>query len=405
MSTLQDSFELIVELPNSITPSCIGMLEYQKVASQTDRMPKDSLETPLLGLFGEVGSLLSELKKKRRDNISDVKYNEAVIEELGDVLWYFAIIISRTGLDITVLAQRMFRELSDWDEVEHQHWGTFGDIQSQNDGEVSDEEFGKCLVDLAGKIGDLVKDFNAGKFTTNRDLLSAHLVEIFKAIVAAADAVDVSLEDAAYQNLRKIFSRWPIAENYAPLIDTLMPIDEQLPRKFEIYFEEQKVNHKTYVIQKCNGIIIGDRLTDNKQIKDDYRFHDVFHIAFAVYLGWSPVLRALFHLKRKSVSETDENQDGARAILIEEGVATFIFGYGLKLNLYKNASKVEYDLLKSIKKFVEGYEVQRCALWQWEKAIINGFKVFNELKKHRKGYVLADLEARTLEFKLEKDPQ
>jgi NTP pyrophosphatase (non-canonical NTP hydrolase) len=381
------------------------MLDYQTEASKTDRMPENSLETPLLGLFGEVGSLLSELKKKRRDNISDVKYNEAVIEELGDVLWYFAIIISRAGLDITVLAQRMFQELSDWDEVEHKHWGTFGDIQSQNDGEVSDEEFGKCLVDLAGKIGDLVKDFNAGKFTTNRDLLSAHLVEIFKAIVAAADAVDVSLEDAAYQNLRKIFSRWPIAENYAPLIDTLMPIDEQLLRKFEIYFEEQKVNHKTYVIQKCNGIIIGDRLTDNKQIKDDYRFHDVFHIAFAVYLGWSPVLRALFHLKRKSVSETDENQDGARAILIEEGVATFIFGYGLKLNLYKNATKVEYDLLKSIKKFVEGYEVQRCALWQWEKAIINGFKVFNELKKHRKGYVFADLEAHTLEFKLEKDPQ
>ncbi len=381
------------------------MLDYQTEAAKTDKMTKNSLETPLLGLFGEVGSLLSELKKKRRDNISDVKYNEAVIEELGDVLWYFAIIISRAGLDITVLAQRMFREFSDWDEVEHKHWGTFGDIQSHSNGEVSDEEFGKCLVDLAGKIGDLVKDFNAGKFTTNRDLLSAHLVEIFKAIVAAADAVDVLLEDAAYHNLRKIFSRWPIAENYAPLIDTLMPIDEQLPRQFKIYFEEQKVNHKTYVIQKCNGIIIGDRLTDNKQIKDDYRFHDVFHIAFAVYLGWSPVLRALFHLKRKSVSETDENQDGARAILIEEGVATFVFGYGLKLNLYKNATKVEYDLLKSIKKFVEGYEVQRCALWQWEKAIINGFKVFNELKKHRKGYVLADLEAHTLEFKLEKDPQ
>ena len=47
----------------------------------------------------------------------------------------------------------------------------------------------------------------------------------------------------------------------------------------------------------------------------------MFHFAHAVYLGWSPVLRALLKSKRKSDPRFDENQDGARAQIIEEGVS------------------------------------------------------------------------------------
>ena len=93
-----------------------------------------------------------------------------------------------------------------------------------------------------------------------------------------------------------------------------MARNEQLPRRFEVFMEEVEVNGKIYVLQKCGGVIIGDRLTNNKMEQDDYRFHDVFHIAYAVHLGWSPVLRALFRVKRKSSPKTDENEDGARAI-------------------------------------------------------------------------------------------
>src|SRR5215469_624575 len=165
---------------------------------------------------------------------------------------------------------------------------------------------------LAGKVGDLVKDLGSGAILTNRDRLSAHLVDIFRALLAAADAGGVSLDAAASHNLHKIFSRWPIRSDYPQLPDSSMPVDERLPRRFSMFIEEHKINDKIYVLQKCNDIIIGDRLTDNKTEKDDYRFHDVFHIAFAVFLGWSPVLRALFHHKRKSIPELDENQDGAR---------------------------------------------------------------------------------------------
>src|SRR5262249_7137677 len=140
-----------------------------------------------------------------------------------------------------------------------------------------------------------------------------------------------------------------------------------------------------YVIQTCNGVIVGDRLTDNKAEADDYRFHDVFHVAYAVHLGWSPILRGLFRVKRKSRPVLDENEDGARASLIEEGIATFIFGRALERNLFEGLDSLDFDLLKLVRGFVRGFESERCALWQWERAILDGYRMFRELKKHRRG--------------------
>jgi len=48
---------------------------------------------------------------------------------------------------------------------------------------------------------------------------------------------------------------------------------------------------------------------------------------------------------------------------------------------------------------VRGFEVERCALWQWEKAILDGFRVFREVKKRRRGHVAADLDAHTIAFR------
>ena len=90
-----------------------------------------------------------------------------------------------------------------------------------------------------------------------------------------------------------MFSRWPTDEVYPSLVDNQMPKDERLPRRFTMFIEEHQVNDAKSMVQKCNELIISDRLTDSKTEKDGYRFHDVIHIAFAVFLGWSPVLRAL----------------------------------------------------------------------------------------------------------------
>lgn len=392
--------EQFVILPSEIRNSRVSISKYQHIAHTTDKLPDTELELTILGLFGEVGSLSSAFKKLQRDRAAFKRYSATILEELGDTLWYFSTLATRAQLDLATIAQQAFRGLEDWDSVKPEDPNlSFADLQCRNGGVVSEESFSIQVLELAGCVGDLLNDFKTGAFKRNRDQLSAHMVEIFRALVSAANSADVDMDAAALGNLKKTFSRWPAENTYPSRFDAGMPKNERFPARLEFYIAEETAGEKQYVIQKCNQIIIGDRLTDNKMERDDYRFHDVFHLAFAVHLGWSPVLRALLHLKRKCIPEIDENQDGARAILIEEGVATFIFGRGLECELLKNVDHVDYDLLKSIQEFVRGYEVAACALWQWEKAIMDGFGIFRQLVDKRKGYVIADFKNHTISFR------
>ena len=382
--------------------------EYQAIARRTDQNKQsglDGLAFPLLGLFGEVGTLLSALKKKQRDQESFVGYTDAINEEFGDVLWYFSNIASRASLNLSVLAQRVFRDLEDWDEVQSEHFGTFKDIQTKKNtaGSPDSPAFESALIALAGKVGLLLNDFHLNRIATNRDVLSAHLVEIFRALVEAANIADIDLSKAAMDNVLKIHSRWPEKKEYPPLFDEKFDVLEQLPRRIEMHIFEKQRGNRTYVIQQCNGINIGSALTDNRMTNDDYRFHDAFHLAYAAILGWSPTMRALFKLKRKSNPQIDEAQDGARAIFIEEGLSTLIFHRALSLNHFDSLHSLDYSLLKLVSEFVSGYEVEQCPLWQWEKAILDGFDVFRKLSHHRGGIVIADLQARSITF--EKLPQ
>ncbi len=377
----------------------VGLNEFQRYTRSTDqnrRTGTEGLHLPILGIFGEIGGLVSELKKKQRDADSYVAYTDSVLEEFGDVLWYFANIADRANLDLSVLAQRMFRTAEDWDEVESHEFGTFDDIQSKREhvGPVSNAQFERGIINLAAKSGTLLQDLSSGAIEQNRDVLSVDLVEIFRAIIRAADDADISIEKAALGNIRKTWSRWSDRKIYPEPFDVNFPREEQLPRALTVIIEEKQIGTKLFVLQHANGINIGDRLTDNIAEPDDYRFHDVFHWTYAAVLAWSPVTRALLRLKRKSDPFVDENQDGARAQLIEEGVATWIFKYAQKLNFYENIATVDYRLLKSIQQFIQGYEVESCPLWLWEQAILDGCKVFRFLRRARRGALHLDLTAR-----------
>ena len=150
--------------------------------------------------------------------------------------------------------------------------------------------------------------------------------------------------------------------------------------------------------QKCNSLLVGDRLTDNHDPGDNYRFHDVFHLAHAAVLGWSPVTRALFRVKRKSCPKIDENEDGARAILIEEGVTTWVFEIAKNHQFFANTPELGFDLLKAVRGFVQGYEPHDLPMWLWERAILQGYAVFRQLRQHRRGMVIADMAQRELRF-------
>lgn len=382
----------------------LGLDEYQAFTASTDKSERPGIEGlgfMLLGLYGEVGSLLSELKKKQRDKDSYVAYRQAVIEELGDSLWYLASVCRLARLQLSTIAKRITAKLDDWDYAGKDSATTFRHLQAEKGefaGPLSNDLVERRLLELGAKVGMLVEGYSSGRFDANRDALSAQLVEVFRAVLVASDDADVSLEEAALGNILKTRSRWPTQRDWGPLYDAEFDPEEQLPRRIEMVFKEKTVGGRQYVTQQCNGIFIGDQLTDNRVEKDDYRFHDVFHLAYAAILGWSPVQRALFKVKRKSNPEIDETQDGARAILIEEGLSTWIFNHGVQNYYFRSLESLDYPLLKAVQALVKGYEVETRPLWQWELAILEGFRVFRQLQEHRGGTVIADLIERSITF-------
>src|SRR5436190_24240159 len=83
----------------------LSLAEFERFATASDRLAND-LETALLGLVGEVGSLVSALKKKRRDTDGFLGYHDAVLEELGDVLWYVSAVARRGGTTLQDVLSR-----------------------------------------------------------------------------------------------------------------------------------------------------------------------------------------------------------------------------------------------------------------------------------------------------------
>jgi NTP pyrophosphatase (non-canonical NTP hydrolase) len=368
----------------------ITVSEFEARAAATDQLNPCDTETPLLGLVGEVGSLLSALKKKHRDKDAFFGYHEAVVEELGDVLWYISRVAQHGG---TSLAEALARAAGTTAEPAALRFDDLGvsDNADQRTFEVS-------LLRLAGEAGDLAKRFAEGAYRHNVDSLRGDLVKLLRPLVQAAKAEAVSLEEAALHNIYKTEDRWPTDRLFPIPKDQLLHIDEQLPRKMRVLIYEREVDGTKFVFQKIGGVLLGDRLTDNHLPPDDYRFHDVFHFAHAAVLGWSPTTRALLKIKRKSQKEVDENQDGARANLIEEGLTTWIFETAKRHRFFENTPKLGFDLLKGVKRFVRGYEAEELPMWLWESAILQGYAVFRELREKRSGAVVTDMERRSIWF-------
>lgn len=287
-------------MTDEFTPLTIQ--DYVSQALTTDQRSDSGSPTfPLLGLFGETGSLLSEVKKKQRDRASYLGYAGAVVEELGDVLWYLTAVAARGGLSLGDIAGNLNRGYTDWQRAPGDAL-SFASLQPAIMTRRSEPTpaFEKTLLQLAGDVGLLMTDHEAGRLTNNQAALAGRLVAIMRTVIQAANEAGVTLEAAAVKNLSKIFDRWPRERIYPAPLDESAEAEEHLPRDLYVDVFERKVRGQTYVFQRCNGLNIGDRLTDNAMTADDYRFHDVFHYAYVAILTWSPVIRSLFRLKRKS---------------------------------------------------------------------------------------------------------
>ena len=139
-------------------------------------------------------------------------------------------------------------------------------------------------------------------------------------------------------------------------------------------------------------------MTDASHVDDGYRFHDIFHLAHATILGWSPVTRSLLGRKRRSNAAVDEAEDGGRAIVVEEGVAALVFAYATRHNYLDGVNRLDQQLLDSIQLVVSGTEVGVRSSADWEHAILAGYEMFRQLVLNNGGTVTFDADARTLTF-------
>jgi NTP pyrophosphatase (non-canonical NTP hydrolase) len=284
--------------------------DYQDRANLTDQRTGSSeaaLMFPLMGLASEVGSLLTQFKKRVRDGDAHELFSDRASEELGDVLWYVANLAFKLNLD---------------------------------------------------------------------------------------------LEGIAQLNLRRTTERWPGPGESVPagFFDDEFPLQEQLPRTAAVTFREVAVDGRVKVEISRDGEPVGDPLTDMNYDEDAYRFHDVFHLTYAAMLGWSPVTRAFFGVKRDSAPRVREVEDGGRAVVIEEGVSAFVFDYARQENFLDGVGELDSTLLRTIVSLVSHMEVRIRTIAEWERAILRSFEVWRAMREHRGGTVHLDLLARTVEF-------
>jgi len=285
--------------------------EYQLQAQLTDQLPPEDKVVPLLGMGGEVGSLLAEYKKFLRDGEAHQLFPEQIAEELGDILWY--------------------------------------------------------LANAATKFG-------------------------------------LNLEAIAIANIAKTRDRWPPdgTEPIYRLFDDSYDSDEQLPRSFVAEIrEEVESDGRAKIFLTIDGHVAGDPLRDNSHDVDGYRFHDVFHLAHAAKLGWSPVLRAkLFDPKRKRRSnpEINEVEDGGRAIVIDEAIVAYVWEYARRHKFLSSVTTVDYRVLKTIKDLTGGLEVKDRSAHQWEEAILAGYGIWRLVNERRQGRIAVDLLERRIEL-------
>lgn len=383
---------------------------YQARADEANQFKgkPDALSQLKFGLIGEVGGLLAAVKKSYRD--FGTAQQAVVKEELGDCLWYLTEVAVGYGFPLHVVGAAGLDELQ----------RRFGVSSQPSAGQLTflpfDGVYALCheqlrTLDRTQQLSDLGS--HAGQLMSVAslpDLVSAEplklLADLLADLVTVAWMFDLRFVDVVSANLEKFESRWPQkGAQYIAAFDSTSPPYERFERKFEVsfierFYNEGQENERPYVIQQIRNVNIGDRLTDNRSEPDGYRFHDVFHLAYVAHLGWSPVIRSLLKLKRKSNPKLDENEDGARAAIIEEGIATWIFNHADRHDFYETTEvgKLEYGLLKQVQDMVEGYEVAACPLWQWERAILDGFKIFRQLRDAGSGTVTVDMDAHTITF-------
>lgn len=95
------------------------LTKYQSEAKTTMIPSENLLERLVLGLNGEAGEVAESLKKALRDE--DVNRDKRIRDELGDVLWYTALIAEEINADLSQIAADNLDKLKDREQSGNIH--------------------------------------------------------------------------------------------------------------------------------------------------------------------------------------------------------------------------------------------------------------------------------------------
>jgi NTP pyrophosphatase (non-canonical NTP hydrolase) len=254
------------------------------------------------------------------------------------------------------------------------------------------------LHGMVGEIGTLTAEYkkrlrDGASHLRFQEKMAEEIGDLLWYTTSLATELGLDLGDIAAQNLTKCQERWGGTSTGPHALDSDAPPEQRLPRQFTVEFHDdgQRVR-----ILDDDGRQVGATLNDNAHTDDGYRFHDVFHLANAAVLGWSPVVRSLMGRKRKYDEEVDSAEDGARAIFTEEGIVATLFRHAEQHDLFADIEHVDSELLRSVQISVTGLEVSVRSLSEWESAILQGYAAFRTLRESGGGTVRCDLDTGTI---------
>lgn len=270
------------------------------------------------------------------------------------------------------------------------------------------ENFFLGYLGLAGEAGSVLttlkKQIRDGDgFGCFKERLSEELGDVLWYIASIASHNNLNLEDIAKNNLMKTKDRFEEKDLHKiERFDAHYP--EQFPDSFIVNFVEEIGTNDLLEVkmiwEKENGekIELGDPLTDNSRTPNDYRYHDIFHLGHIAFLGWSPVIRHLMKLKRKSDALTLDAEDRGRPQVAEEAVTLIIYNYAKGNGMLKESKKIDTDILNMIRQLVIDLEVSKVSSFQWEKTILGSYQAFHKVVENKGGRVLVSPKERKLEY-------
>ncbi|MFZ5727310.1 MAG: nucleoside triphosphate pyrophosphohydrolase family protein [Pseudomonadota bacterium] len=260
------------------------------------------------------------------------------------------------------------------------------------------------MLGLAGETGQLLKEYkkhlrDGPAHRLFKDRVAEELGDLLWYVSNVASKFGLDLDEVAARNLAKVRARWAAPHAIAPTFDAEFPDGERLPRQMTVRLvEERRGLERPKVRMTINGETLGAPLGDNTYDPDGYRFHDVFHLAYAAVLGWSPNLRAFLQRKRKSIPLLDEVEDGGRARVIEEAVSALAFDYARTHSFLEGISEIDYRLLRTIRSMTSHLEVAGATVADWERAILDGFAVWRAVLANSGGEIAVNLDTRQIDY-------